>query len=85
MNTRQSLVEKAVRIVEEELGGPIPDYVKFAPESLADIMTLHGEEELRGVAEVMKKEIAYHKLVHEEGVDPEEASHRVYGPIPEVQ
>lgn len=75
-------VAKAIAIIEEHLGEPIPDYVKYAPEALADVVAIHGVDELKSIAETMKKEIEYHRLVHDQGVDPEEASLRVFGPPP---
>lgn len=77
-------VVRAVQVIEEELGEPIPDYVKVNKESLADLMVIHGVDELKSMAQAIRKEIDYHDLVHKQDIDPDEARLRVYGPPPAV-
>ena len=75
-------VKMAISIVEKELGQPIPDFIKTTPEALGDILVLHGQEEVVSVARAIRKEMDYYHLVNEQGVDPEEAQLRVFGPPP---
>ena len=79
-------------LVKEELAAN-PTMRQFHPDTQvsydqkaarqSDRPVAHGEEDLFGIAESMEEEIEYYRLVHEQGVDSEEARLRVFGPLSE--